>query len=313
MKDSLNKFIEQFNWNPTIENVNSLTGYENVILIGMGGSHLAAGLLKVIRPGINIYVHHSYGLPPYDNSFLKNALILISSYSGNTEETIDAYNKARELSLNVGVITAGGILLNEAKENNLPYIQLPEKLVPRMALGYTAKAIASFLNDEVLITEIEGAVKNVNVKEVEDDAKRIAGEINNIPLIYSSNSNIPASYLWKIAFNETSKIPAFYNSLPECDHNEIQGMANINDSFSAIFIISPNEDMRIQKRFAVMESLYTKFGMKVIRVEKDLPLTEWAIYIFLLGLWTSYELAVLRNVEPEQVPDIEEFKKQIKL
>ena len=106
----------------------------SLVVVGMGGSHLAADLLKILKPELDIIVHRDYGMPPNIN----DRLIILSSYSGNTEEVLDAYDQAK--NLNRAVITVGGKLLEKAKQDNVPFVLLPVGLQPRDAIHHCLKA-----------------------------------------------------------------------------------------------------------------------------------------------------------------------------
>ena len=115
MEEAILNFHKQFNFKPEIINKEKIDSPKNFILSGMGGSHLASGLLKTFKPGINLYVHKNYGLPPFEDDFLKDSLLIASSYSGNTEETIDFLEEGYSRGYHMAVITTGGKLLDFAK------------------------------------------------------------------------------------------------------------------------------------------------------------------------------------------------------
>src|SRR3989344_8436781 len=127
MEDSIKSFAGQFKWEPEVVSLGSLASKSSKFVVcGLGGSHLAAGLLKVAEPKLDLLIHRDYGLPRVPDYFLSESLIILSSYSGNTEEVLDAGQLALRQKLNLAVITTGGKLLEFARVNNLPYIQLPD-------------------------------------------------------------------------------------------------------------------------------------------------------------------------------------------
>src|SRR3989338_4612463 len=126
MEDSIKSFAEQFKWEPEVVSLGSLASESSKFIVcGLGGSHLSAGLLKVAEPKLDLLIHRDYGLPRVPDYFLRESLIILSSYSGNTEEVLDAGRLGLEQKLNLAVITTGGALLDFAKAHNLPYVQLP--------------------------------------------------------------------------------------------------------------------------------------------------------------------------------------------
>ena len=135
MREAIKNFPKQFEFQPKVENAGRLKKYERIIVAGMGGSNLAAGLLKIRRPGLDIISHRNYGLPPLPPKALKNTLIIASSYSGNTEETLDAFKTAANKKYPIAAIAASGKLLDLAKKSKIPYIQLPNTgIQPRSAV-----------------------------------------------------------------------------------------------------------------------------------------------------------------------------------
>ena len=121
--ETIKKFSQQLSFNPVIENASKLRSAKSFIIAGMGGSHLAADLLKTWDPSAPIIVHSNYALPHLSIEELKQSLIIASSYSGNTEETIDSFEKARSRKLKVAAISTGGKLLKLAKKYDIPFIR----------------------------------------------------------------------------------------------------------------------------------------------------------------------------------------------
>lgn len=313
MEEAIRDFPEQFKWQAEIVNAEKLALGHQVskwIICGMGGSALAAGLLKVAEPKLDLLIHRDYGLPRVPDYFLQESLIILSSYSGNTEEVLDMARLGLEQKLNLAVITTGGALLEFAQTNNLPYVQLPDTHIqPRSALGYGLRALAK-LTGQAMPDQLELVDQEINGKNL---AEKIRGKI---PLIYSSTINLPLAYNWKIKFNETGKIPAFYNVLPELNHNEMTGFdgslarAELNKQFYALFLTDKDDDPRISQRFQILETMYRDRGL----ITETLPLGGPTIWqkIFnslLLADWAAYYTARLNNDEPERVDMVEEFKK----
>lgn len=262
-----------------------------MIVVGMGGSHLAADLLKILKPELDITVHRDYGLPKSK----PGELIVLSSYSGNTEEVLDAYDKAE--GLNRAVITIGGKLLEKAKQDNVPYFLLPAGLQPRDAIHHCLKALYELLGEKLELPE----VKPVDPIEIKD----------RIPLIYTSTKYEALGYIWKIKFNETGKIPAFNDTLPEADHNEINGFAKFNN-FYALFISDETDNPKIIKRMEITAKLYNEIGIptKIIKLNGENTLQK--IFNFLaLANSTATATAKLYGQDPVAVPMVEKLKKML--
>lgn len=320
MEDAIRTFAKQFEWQPKIENEAAISPFENLIVCGMGGSHLATGVIKMYKPGVDLYVHRDYGLPPYDEAFLKKSLLLASSYSGNTEEVLDFVQKGHKLGYNVAVLTTGGKLLEFAKQNDLPYIIIPQTgIQPRSAIGYQALGLAEFLGDNLLKGELHDLSKTLVPADMEDAGIDLAREIGGrIPVIYSSLQNLAITYNWKIKMNETAKIPAFYNIFPELNHNEISGFdfnnetQKFSDKFHFIFLRDKSDHDRTQKRMDITKELLEQKGMKASEIElSGETLLEKIFNSFILADWTALKIAKKNGADPERVPLIEDFKKRI--
>ena len=319
MYEAIKNFNKQFLYEPEIVNEEKLVKKSSFIVVGMGGSALASLLLKTWKTKIDIIIHRDYGLPEFLENF-KDKLIILSSYSGNTEETINAFNLAKEQNLNIAVISTGGKLLSLAKENNVPYIQLPDmKIQPRLALGLSLKAFLKFMGEEEELKKIGVLATTLNPSDYEKEGKALAERMkNHIPVIYSSNNNSSIIYNWKIKLNETGKIPAFFNVFPELNHNEMTGF-DIKDSTRALsgkfyFIIlkDDKDNPEIFKRIEVLGKLLNDRDFHVEVLELGGKDTWYKIFSSLiLADWTAYYTALAYGLEPEQVPMVEEFKKLI--
>ena len=151
MDQSIKNFPKQFLFNPEIQNTEKLARARRFVVLGMGGSSLAAEILKMARPDIDIILHRDYDLPEID---FKDALVIVSSFSGNTEETISGFEQARRENLPVAVISVGGKLIDSARESGIPFIQLPnDGIQPRMGLGYQIRALFKLIGLEKELLE----------------------------------------------------------------------------------------------------------------------------------------------------------------
>ena len=323
MEDSIIKFSEQFEWEPQIINKEKIKeeGYKNYVIGGMGGSHLAAGLLQTYKPDINLHIHSDYGIPAYDEDFCQESLFIASSYSGNTEEVVDFLDEVYAKGYDVIVIATGGKLIEFAEANNIPYIQIPDTGVqPRSALGFSTLALASVVIPEA-IEEIKSMGEILQPESLREEGMSFAKTIGTkIPVIYTSTHNKAIGYNWKIKINETGKSPAFYNVLPELNHNEMQGYdpesggsAKENaENFHFFLIHDPEDHLRIAKRMEVIEGLLQEKGYAVTRLYLEGETSLEKIFkSLLLADWLALGLAQQSGAEPEEVPLIEEFKRRL--
>ncbi len=318
MKDDIYNFSQQFLFPAEIENKEKWGSYNNYLLTGMGGSHLQGEILLSIFNDIPLSVYSDYGLP----NIKKDTGVIVASYSGNTEEAIDNLNTALSLNIDVSVISKGGKLIEIAKEKSLPYIKLPDGDVqPRMGTGYAVKAVLEMMKKEKEKKEIEEVVECLEERKdlLLAQGKEITSLINGkVPIIYSSNRNLIASKVWKINFNEGPKIPSFYNTIPELNHNEMTGFdtnsftKELSEKMVFFLLTDDEDDIRNQKRMKVLKIILEKNEFSVFEVKMEgIKRAEKIFSSIILSAWTAYFIAEIYNNDPNSVPMVEEFKKII--
>jgi len=321
MKEAIKQFYQQFSYVPKIENKDNFKRRKNFIVLGMGGSHLAADILLSYNPSLNIIIHSDYGLPRISEKELAKTIVIASSYSGNTEEVASGLDEALKKNVDVIVLAAGGRLIETAKEKKLAYIQMPNiGIQPRSALGFGVKALLKIMNSKEGLQEAKELKKILKPVEYEKQGRELAARLKDlVPIIYASNKNKSVAYNWKIKFNETGKIPAFYNVLPELNHNEMTGFdvkdisKQLSDKFYFIFIKDSADDERVQKRMNILAKLYQDRGLKVDVIEMNGEKRLARIFSSLiLADWAAVYTAEQYGLESEQVPMVEEFKDLMK-
>ena len=319
MKEAIKNFPNQLKFKPTVENKEALISTKNFAVCGMGGSHLAADLLKTWNPSFNLVIHHDYGLPALAN--LNNYLIIISSYSGNTEEAIDGFDEAIAKKLPVACVSTGGKLLKLAIEYKKPYIRIPDTgIEPRSALGFSIVSLLKLMKEEQALLEIKKISDSIDMAKAEKEGKILAGKLKNfIPLIYVSTRNEPIAYNWKIRFNETGKIPSFYNTLPELNHNEMVGFdgekktKKLLKNFYFIFLEDKTDHPRILLRMEILKEILKKkgFPMKTLKLEGK-NVWEKIFSSLLIADWTAYYIAEQYGLKAQETEIINSFKDIIK-
>jgi glucose/mannose-6-phosphate isomerase len=317
MKEFIENFAKQFEYEPAIENKENWYKAKKFLLCGMGGSHLQGDILQMLNPTLDFLVYSDYGLP---ENIGKGRLIIASSYSGNTEETISAFKEAQAQGFPLVVSSVGGKLIELAKEHNVPYVQIPDiGIQPRSALGYTLKALLKLTGEEDLLVEIKKLAQSFSSATFEQEGKELAQKLSSkIPVIYSSRKNEPIAYNWKIKFNESAKIPSFLNVFPELNHNEMTGFdvigatKELSGKLVILLLKDANDHPRIQKRMEVLLRLYKERGIQVeVKEFVGENLQERIFSSLVLADWTAWYTAKEYGTEPEEVPMIEEFKKRI--
>lgn len=296
----------------------------NVVIAGMGGSALAAALLRS-WPGLNVpfEIVRDYTIPSYVGS---NTLFIASSYSGNTEETVSALNQAIAKQATVVVIASGGLLAKAAEEKGYPLLRLPGGLQPRMAVLYSLTALVQLLEPTGMIgsdrlQELRAAGTWLGQQTITwqpdtitkgNQAKQIAQElIGKSVVIYSGTLFFPVAYKWKINFNENAKHIAWCNQFPEFNHNEFMGWTGqpVQKPYGVIELRSNLEHERLQKRFLVTERLLSgKRPTPIIITPQGDTLIQQLLWTVVLGDFVSVYLAILNGINPTPVGLIEKFK-----
>lgn len=316
MRKSILQFANEFAWEPPPRSdfASELRRGKPVVVAGMGGSPLAADLLNAIDPTLNITVHKNYDVPlgfPLILRGIEGVMFIAISYSGNTEETLDAFAKAGEMGLARAAIAKGGKLIAMAREAGAPFVQLPDTdIQPRMATGFIIKALAALMGLEAFAKELAALADILKPAELEEPGRMLAERVRDrVPLIYASTRDRAIAYSWKIKFNETAKIPAFYNVFPELNHNEMNALSS---QFYTIILRDPDDDPHIKKRMEALAELYRdkKISIEIIDLAGKTFL-ERMFSSLLLADWTALALAESRGIEPSEVPIVEEFKKRI--
>ena len=319
MYDAIKNSPKQFAFEPKIENEDKLKKLEKYIIVGMGGSHLAGDLLKRILPDLDITIHSNYGLPIMSPNDLKEKTIILSSYSGNTEETVDAYDEAIKLGMQTICISIGGKLLKKAEENKTPYIKMPDfKIQPRSALPLSLISLLKAIDDKKTLNEIK-KLSYFHPENFEEEGKKLSKILHNyIPIIYASDKNTTLAYNWKIKFNETGKIPAFYNVLPELNHNEMTGYdvrdttRTLSEKFCFIFLTDEDDHPKTINRMTVTKKLYDERNLKTHQIKITGENIFHKIFnTLVIADFAAYFTAESYKLESEQVPMVEEFKKLI--
>ncbi len=231
--------------------------YNELLVVGMGGSGVAGDVLKNIiveNSNKKVEVRKTYQLPKIHNP--SNLFLLFISYSGNTEETISAVEEAIKLNLNWGAIASGGKLLDLAKEHNKSFVVVPSGLQPRAAFGLMTKAVVHFISSDIQIDAISlcneaGDYLNEITKEKENSdiailSKNLANSINKkTAIIYAATSvTFLVAQRWKTQINENAKSKAFTGYMPEVHHNEILSWEADSEGSKNSFILIFLKDLK---------------------------------------------------------------------
>ncbi len=288
---------------------------DRIVVAGMGGSAIGGDLLKAYMHNsrIPVFVVRDYKVPAFVD---ENTLVLAVSYSGNTEETISAFEDASRKKAKVVAVTGSGRLAGLAKKA----VKIPSSgMQPRSALGYLFFPMLGVLNNSGILdvknNEIEEMIDVLsNTNEFKSVGEKLAKKIQNrTPITYASELLGAVAYRWKTQFNENSKSAAFSHSFSEMNHNEIVGYQTMKkDSFIAIFIRDREDNERIKKRMDITkEIISSKADVEEVFTQGDSLLSRMFSGIY-YGDFASYYLALLNKIDPTPVNVIENLKKRLK-
>lgn len=314
MEDQIARFPSQYSWEPALVRGEKLVEHTGTVVCGMGGSHLGARLLSLHPSCPPLLIHSSYGLPKLPSAWASSALYIASSYSGDTEETLDAARAVFSKGYPLAVIAAGGALEAFAHEHELPFIRLPkEDLEPRMAMGYQMIAFARLFQN----TDLENAIRTtgaaLSVTEAKTQGETLAGLIRDtVPFFYASSDNLPIAYHVKASINETGKMPAQYNVVPELCHNELSGYTGKSTKVLPVFLEDQADDARVRARMSLMQEMLKEQGVPTasFALAGSTPLHK-ALMMVLVANYAGAFLAKERGVPDAHTPLIGEFKKRL--
>ncbi len=297
-----------------------------VVIAGMGGSALAALLAKTwlrAELAIPFEVVRTYDLPEYVDY---NTLVIASSYSGNTEETISALENARIKGAQIAVIAAGGKLEKIARGDNAAHVRLPSDLQPRMAVTYNLRALIAVLAHFGVVNydrfaevgmvsdwlEEETQQWTANITTDKNYAKQLAlMAVGKTPVFYAGSLMSPVAYKWKISWNENAKNLAFWNEFPEFNHNEFVGWSShpIEKPFVIFDLVSNFEHPRILERFKVSDRLLSGMRPKstVIALQGESVIAQ-LLWGSVLADFVSIYVAILNGNDPTPVSLVDKLK-----
>ena len=311
-------------WRVESANLSPQDSPGGLVVAGMGGSGVG-GLLAAAalgdRASRRVACTRDYALPPWTTP---DVTVLCNSYSGDTEETLAAYEAAGAVGARRIVCTTGGQLADAARGDGVPVIPLPGGYQPRAAVGYglvVALEVAALAGvSESLHTEIDVAaahamqlVADWGPDAAEDSlAKRLARSLHDtIPQIIGAGLTTSIAYRWKTQLNENAKMPAFAAELPEFDHNEIVGFdgAPRAGPFSAVLLDDSDLHPRVRTRIGLTQDAIERNAAVVERVQTvGETRLERLISLVLLGDLVSLYVAVLRGVDPGQIDALSRLK-----
>lgn len=294
--------------------------FRNVVITGLGGSGIGGKIVSqliVKEARLPIYINNNYVLPNFVD---EHTLVLVSSYSGNTEETLEAMKMALNKNAEVAAITSGGEVEVLAKANQLNYISIPGGHPPRTALAYSLTQQFFLLNHYGIcgngfINELASAIELLNAESdtIKSKAKSVAEKVYQKQIaIYSEVMFEGVATRLRQQLNENAKVLCWHHVLPEMNHNELVGWAGGNDSIVVLFLRNQSDFLRTKVRMDLSKEIIAKQTPHVIEIwsKGNNPVQE-SLYHIHLGDWVSVYLAELNEVDPIEVDVITHLKSEL--
>jgi len=301
-----------------------------LVVFGMGGSAIAADLLRVLvdREGsAPVHVVRHYEPPAW---ITPEDLLLFSSYSGNTEETLASYRALRGLNARSVVLTTGGALGALAAQDGVPVAMLPAGHPPRAALGYSFSTLAHLAEHVGIVASaarrLEAAAKGVeevistngrSVVQSRNSAKKLAIRLGGRPILVlgAERTQAPVALRWKGQLNENSKHLAWASAVPEMTHNEVDSLIypkGFARKMGVVLLRDAADHPRIAKRFDWLSTHLGRRGARVetVKVEGTDPMTRLFRSVA-IGDLVSYYLAIWNGTDPSALPGVESLKKAL--
>jgi glucose/mannose-6-phosphate isomerase len=294
--------------------------FNNVLICGLGGSGIGGKIAKDIfnsTLNIPIEVNSKYTIPAWVN---EHTLVIASSYSGNTEETVDCINLARDKNASIVCITSGGKIQEICESNNYPLLSLPTGYPPRAAFGFSLACQLAIFNEIFELNIPLTSKLNHIAKQLDDDKGSIlelAGEIadtlhGHFPMIYSDNKYEGVAIRFRQQINENAKMLCSHHVYPEMNHNELVGWAGGNENFAVITLMNNDDHPRNQRRMDICKKIITEKTQNFTEVEsKGEDQIERTFYLVHLLDWVSELLAQRKNVDSIEVKVIDYLKNEL--
>ncbi len=302
---------------------------DQIVLCGLGGSAIGGDLLRSYLADeleIPFLINRHYTLPKFVGS---NSLVIISSYSGNTEETNTAHREAIKRRAKIICISSNGKTEELAKNKRLPFIKVPGGLPPRAALGYSffpllitltkiglIKNKAREMKDTVVLLK-EKSEEYCNLDPASNKALQLAELLHNrLGVIYSSTERFDAvNTRWRSQIAENAKSLTFGHILPEMNHNEIVGWKTLKEQLREIQVLllrDKDDHRRVQNRMDITKAIIGEYNSRITEVwSEGSSLLARMFSLVYLGDWVSYYLAILHSEDPTPVKAIDYLKGEL--
>ncbi len=293
---------------------------QNIVVTGLGGSGIGGTILSELIQGecpVPVIINKDYFLPDFVRA---NSLVIISSYSGNTEETISAMQQAIAKKAQIVCVTSGGKIHELAKENGYDTIVIPGGNPPRSCIGYSLVQLLKIVqfNGFVKTDLLQQVKESIELLDKEKTAIKIEAAIvakslfGKIPVLYSLGSCEGTVVRFRQQINENSKMLCWHHTLPEMNHNELVGWTEKNDNLAVVTFLTSFDYQRTVKRYEICKSIFAKYSASVTDiVAKGDSKLEQFFYLINIGDWISCYIADLKQIDAVEVNVITNLKNEL--
>lgn len=293
----------------------------NVYVSGMGGSGIGGNFVaEFVRAECKVpyLVGKGYDIPNWIN---KHTLVIASSYSGNTEETLSAINMVLQTGAKVVCVASGGKLLEIAKENKLDYISLPNDWPsPRACLGFSLVQQLGILNKLGLISgralkQVASAAKLLEKQQpsIKKAAAKTAQQLaDKLPVIYTTDRMEAVAVRFRQQVNENAKLLCWHHAIPEMNHNELMGWRDVNHNIAVVYFRSQHDFARNAVRIEINKQMISQFTPNIIELwSKGKSLIEEALYLVHYGDFVSCYMCDYRKMDSIEIKAIDYLKGEL--
>jgi glucose/mannose-6-phosphate isomerase len=293
---------------------------QNVLISGLGGSGIGGKIVAQLVSdsiAVPVTINNDYAIPAFVN---ENTLVIISSYSGNTEETLAAMEQALAKNAEVACITSGGRVLEIAKEKGLNHIVIPGGNPPRACLGYSLTQQFYLLHNYGLIDDSFENQLTAAIAQLErenDSIKQRAEKVANLlygktPVIYAEAASEGLAVRFRQQLNENSKTLCWHHVFPEMNHNELVGWAGGSEKLAVLIFRNESDYSRTQVRMNISKEIFAKYTNTIIELpSKGNSAIESSLYLIYLGDWISLYLAWKNEADPIEIEVIDYLKSSL--
>jgi glucose/mannose-6-phosphate isomerase len=292
----------------------------NVLVTGLGGSGIGGSIVaqvtdKALR--VPLLVNKDYFLPAFVD---QHTLVIVSSYSGNTEETLQAMEAALEKGAKICCVTSGGKIGSIAKEKGLDVVNIPGGMPPRACFGYSFTQLPYILEfhgliDDAYRKDLSDAVQLLDKEEenIKKESKAIAQQlVGKLPIIYCEARYEGVAVRFRQQINENSKMLCWHNVLPEMNHNELVGWTEPHPEAVVLMFRCEDDYYRTQKRMEISSEVVKRNSATVIEMKaKGATQLQRSLYLLHMGDWISWYIADIKKIDATEVKVIDFLKNEL--